>query len=131
MAALHLGPDIERRGPCGMSAGPGVPPWQRMQAIADRHLHELLVGRVELDLVNAVAEPVVSPELWRVGVGLETPADGFFSAGEPTQLVQVRESPGRALSLERLAQRPVREEKVVVDERRRLVQDFADARSTS
>ena len=86
---------------------------------------------MEIDLVDAVAEPIVSAQLRRVGVGLEAPADRLLGAGQPAQLAKAVLRPRGALSLKRLLQWPVGLEQVVVDERRRLVQDLVDACSTS
>jgi hypothetical protein len=99
--------------------------------VADRDLHQLVPRRVELDLVDSFAEAVVSAQPRRVRVGLEAPVDGLLRAGERAEVADQVVGPACALALEGFAQRCVRFEEVVVDERRRLVQDFADARSTS
>jgi len=70
---------------------------------------------MELHLVDAVAEAVVRAELRRIGVGLEAPADRLLGAGQPAQLANALLRPRGALSLERLPQRPVGLEQVVVD----------------
>jgi hypothetical protein len=41
-----------------------------MRAVADRQRHQLVPRRVELDLVDAVAEAVVAPELGKVAIGV-------------------------------------------------------------
>src|SRR5207245_8120535 len=57
----------------------------------------------------------------RMVVGLKAPVDRFLSAGQGPQLVDEVMRPGGALALERLTQRRVGCEQVVVDERRRLI----------
>ena len=56
MAALDLRPDVERGGPRRMGAGPRHAPRQRVKAMTDRDLHELVPRRMELHLIDAVAE---------------------------------------------------------------------------
>ena len=102
-----------------------------MQAMTHRDLHQLVPGRVEIDLVDAVAEPIVSAQPRRVRVGGETPFDRLFRAGQRAQLADQPLRPRSALALERLAQRAVGLEQVVADERRRLVQDLGDGWATS
>jgi hypothetical protein len=43
-------------------------------------------GRVEIHFVDAMAEPVVRAQLGRVRVGLESPLDRLFGAGQRAQL---------------------------------------------
>src|SRR5216683_4395842 len=107
-------------------------PRQSVKAVTDRDLHELMPRRMELHLVDTVAEAVVRAELRRVGVGLEAPADRLLGACQVTEVGDQVLRPRRALSLHRLTQRSVCLEQVVVDERWRLVQVLVvDADSTS
>src|SRR5207245_11500646 len=76
---------------------------------------------VELDLVDAVAEAVVGAQPGWIGVGLESPIDRLLGAGQRSEVVDQVVRPRRTLAFERLAQRRVRLEEVVVDKRRRLV----------
>ena len=78
---------------------------------------------MELDLVDAVAEAIVRAQLRRVGVGLESPVDRLLGAGQRSEVVHEVMGPRSALAFERLAQRRVGFEEVVVDERRRLVHE--------
>src|SRR5258708_16695900 len=89
--------------------------------MADRRFQQPGPGGVELALVDPVAESIVGVELRRVGVGLETPVDSLLGARQAAQVLNHVLGPGRALSLERFAQRGVGLEEVVIDERRRLV----------
>ena len=131
MSALDLRPDVEGGGAGRMGARPRIAPGQRMEAVTDRDLHQLVPGRMKIDLVDAVAEPVVSAQPRGVGVGLETPSDRLFGAGQRTQLADEVLSPRSALALERLAQRAVGVEQVVAGEWWGLVQDLGDGCSTS
>ena len=70
---------------------------------------------MKLDLVNPVAESIVRAELWRMGVGLEAPIDCLLSTRTPAELVHLVVCPGRPFPFERLAQRRVGLEQVVVD----------------
>ena len=76
---------------------------------------------MKLDLVEALAEPIVGAKLRRVGVGLEAPIDGLLRAGQASQLVYEVVGPRSALTLERFLERGVGFEEVVVDQWRRLV----------
>jgi hypothetical protein len=86
-----------------MGAGPGFVPGQGVQFVRHAEGHELVPGRVELDLVDPVAEAVVALEHGQVSVG------------------QVALAPGR------FPQANVGLEEVDVDQRRRLVLDFMGA----
>ena len=77
-------------------------------------------GRVEDDLVDAVAVPVVGAQLGPVPVGLLAPLLRLRGAGEPAQPVQLVEGPPGTFADDALEQgRVVRH--VVPDQRRRLV----------
>ena len=121
MAALHLRPDVESSGPGGVRAGSRLPPRQRVQAVTDRDPHQLVPRRVDLDLVDALAEAVVGAEVRRVRVGLEAPVDRLLGPGQATELVDQVVGPGAAFALQGLAEGRVGLEDVVIDERRRLV----------
>jgi hypothetical protein len=83
---------------------------------------------VELDFVDAVAEAVVRVQLRREGVGQPRMRLHPGGARELAELAQRgRVQPGR-VQLERVLQRPVGVEQVVVHQRRRLVGDFVRGR---
>jgi len=86
---------------------------------------------MELDLVDPVAEAIMCAQPRWVGVGLEAPLDRLLGSGQLAQLVDEAVCPRAAFPLERLPEWPVGLEEVVVDQRRGLVQDLTDARSTS
>src|SRR5207245_9150618 len=121
VAALDLRPDVEGRSAGRLRARTRFEPRQRVPAMAHRALHQLVPRGMKLDLVDAVAEPVVSAEPRRVGVGLEAPVDRLLRAGQPSELVHEVVRPRGALTLERFAQRCIGLDEVVADERRWLV----------
>ena len=67
---LGRAPDVEARRPRHVRAGAGIPPRRGVQAVPHRHRHQLMPGRVELHLVDPVAEAVVRAQPRRVLVGL-------------------------------------------------------------
>ena len=69
-AVLALVPEIGEHAARDMRAGLPGGPRQRMRAVADRQRHQLVPRRMELDLVDAVAEAVVAPELGQVAIGV-------------------------------------------------------------
>ena len=87
MAALDLRPDVERGGAGRVRARARFAPRQCVQAVTDRDLHQLVPRGMKLDLIDALAEPVVCAQARQVGVGLEAPVDGLLRAGELAQLV--------------------------------------------
>ena len=92
--------------------------------------HQLVPGGVELDLVDAVAVAVVGAQLRRVLVGLRAPASmRRAAAGDRADRGDPLLGPVGALAPHRLDQRPVGLEDVVVDQRRRLVDDLVGCRS--
>ena len=58
-AGLDLGQQHEHRGACGMRAA--VAPGESVQPVADTELEQRMPGRVELDLVDPLAEAIVCP----------------------------------------------------------------------
>ena len=119
-AGLGLAEAHEHRRPGDVGARLRVAPRQGVEAEPDPDLHQLVPGGMELDLVDAVAEAVVGAELRRVLVGLATPALGERAAGERADLARgVGSAQSGALAPDRLGQRPVGLEDVVVLERRR------------
>ena len=49
-----------------MRAGSRLAPRQGVQAVTDRDLHQAVPRGMELDLVDAIAEAIVSAELGRI-----------------------------------------------------------------
>ena len=115
-----------------MGAGPaGVHPRERVNAVRRRVRHELVVGRVERDLVKAVAVPVEEPELGPVDVRGD--AEGHeLGAREAAEGGDVVLRPSAALAMQGVAKRRIGRVQVDVLERRRLVHDVVgDAKGGS
>jgi hypothetical protein len=115
VTTFDLGPDIESRRPRGVGAWTLLPPRQRVKPVPDRDLHKSVPRGVKLDLVDPVAEPVVGAKLRRVRIGLEAPVDRLLRAGQVPEVVDEVMGPARAFPLQRLAQRSVSLEQVVID----------------
>ena len=118
----------EHRRAGDMRARLRLAPRQRVQAEADPGTEQLVPGRMELDLVDAVAEAVVGAQLRRVLVRLEAPADRLRRAGEGADLDRPGLGPLSALAAKRLDQHPVGAERVVTRERQALVDDLMGLR---
>jgi len=96
-----------------------------VQLVGDGEPHELVPGRVELHLVDPVAEPVVRAQDGRVPLGpprvlarLDAPRCGAGLAG-------ALDAPLAALAHQCLAKRQIDFEQVDRLERRRLIHDLA------
>ena len=63
------------RRPRDVGAGLGLAPGQRVQPVRRSRPHQLVPGRMELDLVDAVPVAVVGAQHGRVLVRLDAPAD--------------------------------------------------------
>ncbi len=84
--------------------GPIVGPRGGVQSVADRHRHQLVVGGVVFDLVDAVAVAVVGVQDWLVSVGQLAPALRLRATGECAELSDLVEAPLPTLPDERLGQ---------------------------
>ena len=102
--------------------GAVVGPRRGVQAVADRDLHQLVVGGVVLDLVDAVAVAVVGAQDRLVAVGQLAPALRLRAAGERPEFGDLVEAPLPALADQRLGQ-DRRGGRVVVLQLRDLVGD--------
>ncbi len=126
--AAHPGLDLrqedELRRPGHVGARPRVAPRRRVQPLRDPQPQQLVPGRVELDLVDPVAEAVVSAQLRRVLVRLRAAADHVRAAADRAQLAGLVLGPVAALAAQRLDQHRVPLEDVVALQRRRLVGDL-------
>lgn len=79
MPGFNLGRQIEQSRPADETAVTGLPR-ERVHAMLDRQCHEPVPGWMELDLVDAVAEGVVSAKLRREAVGVPSPSVGLSGA---------------------------------------------------
>src|SRR5699024_4323234 len=124
VARLDLRDQHEPGGALGVRARPGVRPRAGVQAVLHRVLHDPVVGRVELDLVHAVAPPVVAVVLGWVDVGqfrVALVSGGARVAADPVQALGVRR--GRE-DADGLAECGVQAVLVQVHAWRRLVEDL-------
>ena len=96
-------------------------PRRRLQAVADRALHQPVPRRVELDLVDAVAEAVVRRQLGVVAVGEHAVLAGLLGAGLGAERGELLDEVGRPVAGDRLGEGDVGRDDVVADQRRRLV----------
>ena len=110
-----------------VSARLRVLPRRGVQLVLDREAEQLVPGRVELDLVDAVADPVVGLQLRRVLVGGGAQGDDPLRAGKLADGRDPRLGPIGPLAAHGLAQRAIRLEDVVVDEGGSLVEDLMGA----
>src|SRR5580693_8152694 len=78
-------------------------------------------GRVELHLVDSVAEAVVGPQHRRMLVRLTAPLLGLGRTGQAAEFAQAVLGPARALAAQRVEHRGVRGD-VVPSQRRRLIE---------
>src|SRR5439155_22446940 len=83
VAAIDLRPDVEGGRAGGVRASSRFAPGQSVQAMAHRHLHQLVPCGMKLDLVEPLAKPIVRAKTRMVAVGLEDPLDGLRRAGRP------------------------------------------------
>ena len=57
-------------------------------------------------------------------IGEHAPFDHFSASAHAAEIFEPRASPARALPRNRVSQRAIHGERIVIDQRRRLVQDF-------
>ena len=69
-----------------------------MQPVGDGRAHQFVVGRVVLDLVDAIAVPVVGMQHRTVAVGKIAPALSGDPAGQRTEFGDLLKAPTPALA---------------------------------
>ncbi len=105
-------------------AGVGSAPCRRCNARIDSQMHELVIGRMEVHFVDALAVAVETLELWRISVGLHGPVRHFGGACARAECCQPS-GMGRAAGMtQRMLKRQVRGEQIDVFEWRGLVGDL-------
>lgn len=97
MTRFGVPPGVRRRRTRDMRAGPAVRPGCRGATLGNGDPHQTVVARVELDLVGAVAVPIVGAQLGPEPVGLLSPRLRLLAAGEPAQTANDRPQPGGTL----------------------------------
>ena len=95
-----------------------------MQSLADDHVHDRMPGRVELDLVAPVAEPVEGLQLRRKSMDGAAELDRLRLAEPRTIGGQAAGGVARSHGLHRVGQRAVGGEEIDIFQRGRLVQDL-------
>jgi hypothetical protein len=99
-----------------------VPPREARHAVLDRQLHQAVIRRMVLDVVDAMAEPVVRPQ--RRALRVRGDAERHrLAAGDRTVGDDLCFRPPASFARERLAQRDVGGVRVVRRQRRWLVLD--------
>ena len=122
MPGVGVAPD-ELLGRAGhVRAGTPVGPRSGVDAVAHRDIHQLVIGRVVLDLVDPVAVAVIRVQHRRVDVGQPAPLQRLRTSAEPTQFAHLGARPAGAFASQTVLQRRV-VRRVEVDQRRRLVED--------
>ena len=110
--------------PRGVRGRLAARPRQRVQLVLDAHPHQLVPGRVELDLVDAVAVAVVGVKNGLVLVGEPAPACCGLASDQPPERGGALAAPSRRPPARYgLDERAVAREHVHALERRRLVED--------
>ena len=94
-----------------------------MQAGFDRTRHHLMIGRMKLDDVAPKALGIEAAQLRRVLVGEPALLGHLGRTPQGPERGQLRFGASRAISRDRIDQRPVGGEQVHVRERRRLVEN--------
>ncbi len=122
VAAFHLGVHVVLGGAQHLGTRPRIGPGRGMQAFPRRHVHQLVIGRMVIDLVHPVAVAVVGLELRLVGVGLVAPLDHLRAGGLETVAVQLLDAALAAFAQHRVVERGVAPEGVVILQRRGLVE---------
>ena len=95
-----------------------------MGLLAHAQRHQLVPGRVKVDLVDAVAEAVMGPQLGRKAIGLPRQRLHMGAADRGAGLRKPGLRPAGADDAHDGAQRRIGRVGVVVRQRRRLVQDL-------
>src|SRR6478752_10115429 len=86
VTGLDLRPQVEPSRARNMSAaGPG----RRMQAVPHRYPQQFVPGGMKLDLVDAVAEPVMSAQLGRITVREPPPLSGLRGTRKGAKSIQL------------------------------------------
>ena len=95
-----------------------------MQASPDRNRHQRVVARVEFHLVHAPPRPIMAVQLGRMQIGQAGMGLHVGTAQFGTQRRQAAGVQCRCVEFERVLQRLIAREQVVIDQRIWLVEDF-------
>src|SRR5215469_16549263 len=103
-----------------MRPGPRLRPGRGMEARLDGERHETVPGGMKDDLVAAISVTVEGLEFGRIAIGGKSQRDRLAAAEPAAERGELRRRPPGALALDRLAERAVAGEEIVIFERRRL-----------
>jgi hypothetical protein len=120
---LQLVPQVEERRARGKAARLALPR-HRVQAGAQRAVHQVMVGDVVLDLVDAPPEAVVRAQFRQVAIGERGMGLGLGGGDELPQVARRSRDPRHARAANRGLEPGIGRIGVVALEGRRLVEDF-------
>jgi hypothetical protein len=123
MSCLDLSHQEEQHGARHVHAAPLLSPRQSVQPVLDARSHQRVPGGMELDLVDPVSEPVVSPEARRILVRKPAPLERL-TCQERTERCRTFARPPATLLVERFDEQRVLPKEVVTDERRWLIRSL-------
>ena len=118
---LDLALHVEAGGAGDMGALARVGPGRGMKALLDRRPHQLVIGGVEADKVDAAPVAVVGVEFGRVSVGERAPLEAFGRAEAAAEGAKPVGRPFGALAANRILQGGVGLVEIVVGQFDRLV----------
>lgn len=122
-AGLDLAVQVEAGGRRGPAAAACIAECKRHEAFVAILAEQRVPRRVEVDAVDAPAAPVERVQLRRVAVRFVGEPRGVGAAEPRTVRIELRHGPVGARPGERVAQREIRREEVIVDEFVELVRD--------
>src|SRR5262245_58527452 len=99
-----------------------------VQAVLYGYCYQPMPGRVEVHLVDPVAETIVGAQHREEGIGVDRPSLRLGRASQPTESGQFRDSLLRTETRDRLEQALIGAERVIVGKRRRLVEHLVSFR---
>src|SRR5690606_26970489 len=98
MARFHLRLEITFCSAYHMGTGFRVGPRRGMNSFAQRHRHQVVIARMKLDVINAVAIAVMRLKTRFLLVGLEAPVDYLGRAGAHGVLLDFLCAPAAAFA---------------------------------
>ncbi len=127
MGGLHLGVHVVLGCAGNMRALAWMAPGAAVETIVEGNPHQLMIGRMEVHFVDAVAETVMGVEDRFVGVGAKPQVNGLRGPGQGSECLEVLGSFTGALPEGSFLQGNVLFEQVIVLQGRWLVEDLVGA----
>ena len=124
VAGLDLGVHVGARGSRHMRAFARIGPGRRMKPVLDRGFHQRVIGGMEADEIDAPPVSIVGVEFGRVLIRQRSQLQKFGRPGPGPEGSERIAGPARAFALNRLLQRNVGIEEVILGEFDRLVEDL-------